>query len=138
MAEQKKESGGLGGLGNVGSVGKGLGIEINIRLGEILNVVDQLSSALQSAGGKVTDKISDLVATLKEHMPGLKEAKEKEGGAGEATSAYNRAVTQLREAGKRGDEEARKMLGQLGEKTEAAGEKVQEKAAGHAKPHATK
>jgi hypothetical protein len=120
MEQQKSEkSGGLG---------LGVGLDINLRLGEIQSVVGQLTDALQAAGGKVTDTVAGAIQKLREAAPQLKQAKEKEGGKGEASQTYDRMVAQLREASRRGEKEARDMLSQLGEKVEAGGEKMQEKA----------
>jgi hypothetical protein len=117
--EQKKsESGGLG---------LGLGLDVNLRLGELTNLVDQLTSALQDTGEKASDMIASSIRKMREASVGqLKSAKEKEGGKGEASDTYDRLVSSLQSAARRGEDEARNLLGELGEKVESAGEKTQE------------
>jgi hypothetical protein len=112
-------------------MGLGLGLDVNLRLGDLQNTLTQLTDALQQTGGKVGDTVSGLVRKLWDAGAGqLKGAREKEGGHGEASDTYNRMVSSLQDAAHRGEEEARKMLGQLGEKIEHGGEKTQEFAAG--------
>lgn len=116
--EEKKQGGG----------GLGVGLDINLRLGEIQNTVTQLTEALQSAGGKLTQNVTGLIRKIQESAPQLQQASRQEGGQGQATSLLNRLVAQLQEAANRGEEEARKLLGELGQKTQAAGRQMEEQA----------
>jgi hypothetical protein len=126
METEKRESG-----SQSQGMGLGLGLDVNLRLGDLQNTLSQLTDALQQTGEKVTGTVSGLVRKLWDAGAGqLKGAREKEGGHGEASDTYNRMVSSLQDAARRGEEEARKMLDQLGEKVESAGEKTQEFAAG--------
>jgi hypothetical protein len=126
METEKKHSGSTS-----EGLGLGLGLDVNLRLGDIQNTLGQLTDALQQTGEKVSGTVAGLVQKLWDAGAGhLKGAREKEGGRGEASDTYNRMVTQLQDAARRGEHEARKMLDQLGEKVEAGGEKMQDFAAG--------
>jgi hypothetical protein len=122
--------------GKSGSVGLGLGLDVNLRLGDLQNTLTQLTDALQQTGGMVVGTVSDLVRKIRDAgVGGLKQAREKEGGHGEASDTYNRMVSSLQDAARRGEDEARKLLGELGEKVETAGEKTQEFAARKPESH---
>lgn len=113
-----------------GSQGLGVGLDINLRLGELQSTLNQLTDALQSAGDKLSETVSSAIRKMRDAgVHDLKTARDKEGGRGEASDTYNRVVSQLQSAARRGEDEARRMLGELGEKVESAGEKTQEFAA---------
>ncbi|MBI5445102.1 MAG: hypothetical protein HY900_28310 [Deltaproteobacteria bacterium] len=125
--------------GSSGSTGLGLGLDINLRLGELRNTLTQLTDALQAPVEMVTDTLANTIRKLRDAgVQDLKSAREKEGGHGEASDTYNRMVAQLQDAARRGEDEARKLLGELGEKFEAAGAKTQEFAAKKPESHTQK
>lgn len=109
-------------------LGLGLDVDINLRLGELRNVVDMLTSALEETGETATDLIAGAVRKIREAGP--ENFKGFKGQEGEAGSLYDRTVSQLRQASDRGEEEARDMLNRLGEGVESTGQKMQEKS-GH-------
>lgn len=97
-----------------GSEGIGLGVDINLRLGELTSTLDKLGNALKETGEKAKGMISEAVGKLREAgAQKLKEASRKEGGKGEATEAYERTVKQLQTASERGDAEAKKLLNEM-------------------------
>jgi hypothetical protein len=122
--------------GKSGPVGLGLGLDVNLRLGDLKNTLAQLTDALEHTGEMAVGTLTGLVRKIRDAgAGGLKQAKEKEGGRGEASDTYHRMVTQLQDAARKGEDEARKLLSDLGEKVETAGEKTQEFAAKKPESH---
>jgi hypothetical protein len=111
-----------------GSSGLGLGLDVDLRLGELQSTVDQLTGALQSAGDKLAGNVGSLVQKIREQAQQLQQAAQKEGGQGQAAGLLQRVIALLQEAANRGEDQARKLLAELGQKAESAGQKMQETA----------
>lgn len=116
MEHEKKESGG-------GGLGVGLGVDVNLKLGQVKELVHTLNSALKETGGTLTGAISDVANKIREFGPGAFKSEAKEGGY---EDEYNKLVYDLRDAAKRGEDEARNLLSEMGENVEEAGHSMQE------------
>ncbi len=123
MEEQKKQETSSRGLG------AGLGVDLNLKFGQIRELVHTLNSALRETAGTVTGIISDLANKLKEFGPNFK----REAQRGGYEEEYNSLVSNLREAASRGEAKARNLLTEMGESLEHAGHSMKEK--GKKKPH---
>ncbi|MFP5211938.1 MAG: hypothetical protein ACLGPL_01025 [Acidobacteriota bacterium] len=110
--------------GTTGGLGLGLGVDINLRLGEIRNLVDSLTSALQQTGETVGATIGGIIGQIRDF--GVENFRKMSEQGGEAKETYNQLVSRLQDAAGRGEEEARNLLHSMGEKVEGAGEKMQE------------
>lgn len=113
-----------------GGLGIGLGVDINLRLTQVRELVSTLNSALSETTSNLTGILSDVANKIREFGPDKFKSEAKEGGYEEE---YDKLVYDLREAANRGEEEARNLLGEMGEKVESAGESMKE--AGREDPH---
>ena len=106
-----------------GGLGLGLGVDLNLKLGELKNTLDMLTDTLTNVGEKTTDMLANAVRKFRD--VGVQTIKEFSDKGGEQGNLYNNIVTNLRQAADRGEEEARSLLRDLGEKVETGGQKMQ-------------
>jgi hypothetical protein len=114
----------------------GIGLDVNLRIGEIRSTVDQLTDAVTQTGDKLVSTVADAVHKLRDAGFGqLKESYEQCCKTGheeccheEHAALYQRALGLLRSAAGKGVQVARDLLNELGEGLEKTGEKVQETA----------
>jgi hypothetical protein len=95
-----------------------LGLNVNLRLGEIVEVIGELKLSLGAVGEGEDDRASASIRKLKESALELKSSKEQEGGKGQPSDVYDHLIEQLRAAARAGYEEARALLEDLGEEME--------------------
>lgn len=104
--------------------GIGLGVDVNITLKQLDNVVDLLSDALRETGSAVSSSIGDAINKIKEMGPQNLKQQAQQGGQ---EDKYQQMVGMLQQAADRGEEEAGNLLRQMGERVGDAGRKMQEK-----------
>lgn len=107
-------------------LGLGLGVDVglNLDLSGVQTLVNDLNHALSQTGGVATDLVANVIRTV--NQLGVQNLVKwaREGGR-EAKELYNQLVSKLQEAASRGEDQARSLLGKMGEKVEGAGEKMQ-------------
>ncbi len=125
MEQEKKETGAAG-------LGVGVGVDLNLKLDMIKNLVHTLDDALRTTGSAVTDTLSDAFNKIKELGPESLKQQSEQGGF---ESQYNDLVSKLQQAASRGEQEAGSLLRRMGESTEHAGRKIEERGEGEEPRH---
>jgi ElaB/YqjD/DUF883 family membrane-anchored ribosome-binding protein len=99
----------------------GVGIDLTLKLDLIKGLVSTLEDALKQTGSKLTDAMSGIYEKIKELGPSELKSQAEQGGF---EDQYHQLVSKLQEVANRGEDEARKVLQQMGETTEQAGHKI--------------
>lgn len=118
------------------NISTGLGLDVNLRIGELQNTLEQLTSALTSPIDKVSSLVADSVqkfrdagiSDLAQHRRECCERGDESCCEAAGGELFNKIVNQLKTAASKGVESAKSLLNEIGELTEAGGQKMQEAA----------
>ncbi len=96
------------------NVGLGVNVGVDVNLQGLESAVGMLTNALKQTGDTATQLIGDAVRKIREAgAPKLKEASQ--GGDSKVKNAYERTVSELQKARDKGNEEAKKLLSEMGQ-----------------------
>lgn len=98
---------------------KGLGVTIDLQLGQLNDSVTTLVNALKQGADKASQMCSDAINKIWQQADKIRQSKQEgESMTPDVTKAYDRAISALRDAAKQGQQDAANALKKLGEKVE--------------------